>query len=99
MFAGVFDLEFHVGGEIGECGVHAVGGEDEVDDVFGSTLADAEWNLVFGHGELFVGHPGGDFFDFFDVSVDVAGALDDRMEAVEHGAAGELGPGERGGGI
>ena len=61
MLAGVIHLEFYVGGEISEGGVHHVGDHDEIYGFVGVVLANAEGQMIFGHGKFFVGHPAGDF--------------------------------------
>jgi hypothetical protein len=81
-----------MGGEVGEGGVHDVGDHDEINDFVGVVLADAERQVVFGHGEFFVGHPAGDFDEFVEVGVDVARIFDDGRKAIEDGTADGLGP-------
>jgi hypothetical protein len=87
-------LELYVGSEIGEGGVYHVGDHDEVDGFVGIVRADAQGQVVFGHGEFFVGHPAGDFAELLDARVDVAGILDYGRKAIEYGAADGFGPGE-----
>ena len=84
---GIVHLKLHVGGKIGEGCVHAVGGKDEVDYVIGAVFFPAERQLIVRHGQLFVGHPLGDFDNFLDVSADVARVLNHGMKTVEHRAA------------
>ena len=92
VLAGVIHLKFYVGGEIGEGGVYDVGDHDEVDGFVGVVLADAEGQVVLGHGKFFVGHPAGDFDDFFDVGVHVTGIFDDGRKAIEDRTTDGFGP-------
>ena len=89
--SGIVDLKLRVRIEIGEGRVDGVGGHDEVDRVVGAALCDAERQLIVGHGQVFVGHPGGDFAKLCDVGVDIARVLDDWGKAVEDGATGDFG--------
>src|SRR5580704_17644994 len=90
--AGVIHLEFYVSGEIGEGGVYDVRDHDEINGFVGVVLADAERQVIFGHGKLFVGHPAGDFDELVHVGVDVARVFDNGRQAIEDGTADGFGP-------
>src|ERR1700693_4135004 len=84
-----------MGGEVGEGGVDAIGGQDKVDYIVGAALSHAERHLIIRHGQLFIGHPARDFNDLVDVGAHVAGVVNDWMKAVEHRTARQLRPAHR----
>ena len=92
----IVNLKLHVAGKIGESCVHAISRENEVDQVISAVFLPSERELVVWHGQLFVGHPLGDFDNFLNVGAYVARVLNNRMKAVEHRAAGEFGPARAG---
>ena len=69
---GIIHLEFHVSRKISKCRVHGIGSEDEIEHVIGAALPHAERDLILGHWQFFVSHPPSDFYNFFDMRVNVA---------------------------